>query len=439
MFLGHSKGRIMRFFKGLAGLRLATGLSLTGAAWVVGCGEDFDGCEASRTCKGKSAGSSGMGGMAGAGASGAGEAASSSGRGGSASGGKSGAASGGRSGSATGDAGDGGAGAATGSAGEAGSAPANAGTTSSGTGGSSGEAGSDSGPSGDAPPHIVATSPANSAKGVLSDVIITVTFSEPMDNETTQHAYSSTDLPDVMLSWQENNTKLVIRPKDPLVYASVDSLDGDAKHYSFTIAGTATSLSGKALGDDRNYGFTTMRQIRATRGLRNRSYGMVLYHPNDGDADYMKLPCDTDADRLDVGDTAENTALAAVASFYISDLPEGVLEWTSARVRGSFTTSERNPFSRLGDLTAHNVVGELRSFDWDSEPVEDFGVAAHYPSMEVFNVNVLDAVKREYEHRDERPFSVLFRFEDGTDDDDLAAVAHIQCEGLLLDFSITAP
>jgi len=372
----------------------------------------------------------------GAGAGGkAGSAGSSSGRGGSAWGGKAGTASG-----EGGDAGDGGAGAAIGAGGAAGSGSSTAGTTGSGKGGGSGEAGSDSGPPVDSPPHIVATSPANGEKGVLEDADIIVTFSEPMNKDTTRQAYSSDDLPqdDVTISWLDD-TRLLIQPKDPLVYASVDSLDGDAKHYSFTIAGTATDLAGNALGDDRNYTFTTMRHIRDALPLGGRSYGIEMQHSTDGGTDTAWSPCYEGTDTMEAGDTDENHALAFIAAFRIMKLPDGVLEWKSASVRGTFTTSERNPFSRLGDLMAHNVVGDPSSFVWDTEPTEDFGMAASYPSMAKFSVDVLDAVKREYEHRDERPFSVLFKFEDETDDDDAKAVVGVRCDSLLLDFSLTAP
>lgn len=65
---------MMRCFQGLAGLLAGTGLIGVSATMMVGCGPDFSGCEASRTCPSKGGGSglAGFGGMAGQGDSGGG-------------------------------------------------------------------------------------------------------------------------------------------------------------------------------------------------------------------------------------------------------------------------------------------------------------------------------------------------------------------------------
>jgi hypothetical protein len=434
----------MRYFTGLAGVFLGTGLCATGATVVVGCGEDFNGCEAARTC-GSAAGKGGMG--ATAGKSGAAGASSGKGGGGGVSGTSSGATGGkGGKGGASGASGEGGVSASAGGGGVDDSSGGDAGggaiaaTTSSGDGGASGEAGTDSGPPAEEPPHIVATSPQNGETGVLDDTDIIVTFSEPMDNAATEAAYSSQDLPpdQVTLSWKENSTKLLIHPTEPLVYADVDGLDGDAKHYAFTIGGTATDVAGNPLGDDRNYVFTTMRHITATLEISSKQYGIDLYHPTDGSADTNDNPCVSGGASLHAGDTAENAAVAFVAAFDLRLIP-GAIEWASARLRGTFTPTERDPFARLGDLFAYNIVGELSSFDWDTPLVEDLGAAATYSSIGKFNVNVLGALKREYEYRDERRFAVQFRFEDPTDDDDDASFIRLRCDSLLLDLSVTAP
>ena len=88
---------------------------------------------------------------------------------------------------------------------------------------------------------------------------------------------------------------------------------------------------------------------------------------------------------------------------------------------------------------AYAVEGDLESLNWDAEPVLNLGPAATYGTSGNYEVDVLEAIEREYEHRDEYPFSVLFRFEDDTDDDEEASYLIAACDKVRLRVAFTGP
>ena len=107
-------------------------------------------------------------------------------------------------------------------------------------------------------PSIVSITPASGATGVATDANIVVTFSEPMNQATTQASYHSSDLPafDVTFSWNADSTVLTINSKSGLIYTST------GKTHTFFLEG-ATDLAGNVL-PLASSSFKTFKQISTT-------------------------------------------------------------------------------------------------------------------------------------------------------------------------------
>ena len=246
------------------------GILAAAASFSAGCGSQFEGCKASRTCKPNTGGASGTGGESGGGSetggtSGASGTSTIGGTSGSPStGGTSGTSGeGGDSGSSTGGFGD-----AGGEGGDGGTSTGGSintgGTSGSGMGGTAGMGGtSGTGPTDTTRPTIVSVTPANNATGVRADTNIVITFSEPMERVATQAAYQSTDLPSgaVAFSWNAESTVLTINPSTDLAYATGGNLSVAARAFALSVTTTAEDDAGNRLASDFNWSFRTLRRI----------------------------------------------------------------------------------------------------------------------------------------------------------------------------------
>jgi hypothetical protein len=115
------------------------------------------------------------------------------------------------------------------------------------------------------PPTILSITPSNNATGVRKDAVIVVTFSEPMNRQTTEAAFSSPNLPAVKFSWNASGTIATITPTSPLDYAAGEVPSTAAKAYSFSFGTVATDVAGNRLAA-HSHGFSTLRRL--TRSLR---------------------------------------------------------------------------------------------------------------------------------------------------------------------------
>jgi hypothetical protein len=441
------------------GLLVGSGVALTGAVASVGCnGDGFDGCQASRTCPARAgAAGSANGGEAGDGAggkggrSGSGAAGGASGVGGSA--GTRAASSGGSGGS-----GHAGSGAGGGTGGTHGHASESAGGSDAGApdapsagsgggghgvseeGGAAGVAGADAEPEppGDTTaPKIVVTAPANNAKGVRSDASILVTFSERMDNAATEAAYQSTTLPRdaVNLFWQSDSTVLVIQPKEPLAYAELDDPSGDAKYYSFTIAGTATDVAGNPLGADGTFVFTTARHI--TQTLPVMENGGVQVEGNGGDFEQASVTCASPEDLLSVGDTNQDHGLCFLVSFDLNLVPLTVVEWRSATLLATnlHLANSLNPFSRLGDVQLGGLVTSApTNITTSTGFTTPIGTFARYASQSEATSGVLAVLEADHQNRQSHQNVSRYelRFDELTDGDGKPEQVRVACQDLTL-------
>jgi hypothetical protein len=435
---------MMRCFNGLAGLLAGTGFIAIGSTVVVGCGDDFSGCEASRTCpsKGGTAGGGGTSGTAGADDGGSGT--PGGGSGGSLNGKGGGSPSGGGSSGSKGSvgAGEGGVNSSNGSSGE----------TSGGTGGASGasganqgeaagDAGSDAAPTLGAPPTIVSTTPANEEIGVRDDAEISITFSEPMNTASVEQAYVSEALGEkIQLVWTDAGTRLVITHLEPLEYKRVTSLADPAARYSVTIGASATDATGSALGADYTFTFSTLRDV--TQEV-HREVTRELTHPNDGSADTSVANCPLGGgvhDPLLAGDDDNDASMAFAVNFSDMHLPAAVTEWRSATVQGPFTIPGQNPFvdTRLGELRGYMVLNSLPDLTW-STPTRYIGLAAHAASQQRFELDVLSDLADHYEDPPGYPFGVLFKFQQETNADGIEQAVTSDCDETSLHIEYLAP
>ena len=437
----------MRWSKGFTRVLAGTGLCVAGAHVLVGCGKDFNGCEATRTCERAGA----AGGAGDDDGSSKGAKAGQGGKGGSSAieTGEGGAGNGGKGGSWSSTAGGGGRAPADGGAGERessgqGGRAGGAIASEAGAGGSEPEGASGAGGEGATPPttdeeapHIVASSPANGDHGVRSDAEIRVKFSERMDNESVEAAFRSDTLPAVKLLWDNDSTELVIQPTEPLAYADGSDPGATAKFYSFTIAGSARDVAGNAMGDERTFVFTTVRHLKHRLTIPTK-WARKLSHPADGSADSQALGCTSPDSVLSAGDAEDDTALAFVVAFDLGALPRGVLEWGRATLDGSeLGGTETNPYSRLGALEGYVVSTPLTDILWNVPTTGELGLLAEYKSQVHFEKNVLDFVPAAYEAG--TPLTFLVRFENATDDNGDEALASIRCKDVGLELEYWAP
>jgi hypothetical protein len=434
---------MMRCFNGLAGFLAGAGLIAVGATVSAGCGENFEGCAASRTCpSGGTAGTSGTGANDEAGSGGSGAASSNNGgaagRGGGATGGK--GARGGGGGSPSSEAGEGGSdGVALGSSGDGtGASPARGGSGGSGTshGGAAGEPGDESSAADDVAPTVLATTPADNATGVVQNATISITFSEPMNVDSVAQAYASDDLPPnkVILSWADHNTRLVITPSELLEYAAVTGVDDPAREYSITIGGSATDVAGNTLEQEAILTFSTLRRISQPIPLAR---GVLLLHPHDGSDDWAGPVCKDNF--LEAGDGASDQASASILVFEIGELSEGIVQWESAIVEGPFTTPAPDPFQDgLGELRGYSVRGKGIEITWSS-PAAYVGVAAQASAPQHFSLDVKTALADYYDDPDEFGFELLLRFQNDTNADGTAQYISGVCTETWLNVVYVAP
>lgn len=420
------------------GFILGGGFAIAGGLTGVACsGNDFDGCAAARNCAAPAAGTSGFssaghdgesaGGKAGQGGASGSAGRSSAGTSANAQAGEAGAGSGGEG------AGEGPDAAGTAGADATGGRPSGSGGSDA-RGGAAGEDGRDQ-----TAPAIMKVTPANGATGVAKDASIVVEFGESMDEETTEAAFSSNDLPHdaVEFSWQDHDKTLVIRPKVPLAYAATD-LDGDAKHYVFTIAGTATDTAGNRLGADRTSYFTTLRDVTQTlTNVVTQNYAFT-------DAPIAAVLRDTlgVTGRMALGDDTSDRGLFAITTFDLTSVPAGIVSWERASVAASLEAGVGNPFGDdvLGALRVLSSTADPTAFTRDIPAIE-LGVLATSESQMRVSLDITGAVVDDYAHLAERNqvLELMFKFQKRSNKDATEQSVLLDCAATELTLEYLLP
>jgi hypothetical protein len=170
-------------------------------------------------------------------------------------------------------------GAATGGkTGTGGAATGGAATGGAATGGkpATGGAGTGGAPPGDTtPPTITRVSPVSGATGVSSDALITITFSEAMDENSVRSAVSVSGFlsANLSFSWNGAGTVLTITPAGGLLYNSGSNPSlTTARSYTVTLSTSATDVAGNRLANAYTSSFTTLRQISQPAAANTVAY-----------------------------------------------------------------------------------------------------------------------------------------------------------------------
>ena len=382
---GQHRRRVGAGVLAAAMLRSFPRLLSAGAILLASCSDDYDSCEATRSCA-VTKPDSGPGGASGSSPGG------SSGSGGS-------AGSAGTTGTAGAMGSDGAAG-SDGSVGAAGSAGSD--------GTDAGSDGADAQPPDTVAPTIVSVSPENGATGVRKDAVISITFSEPMNREKTQAAYSSADLPPsgVTFAWSAGDTVLTIDPNSDLTYvADMVPPSAAAKKYSFALAATATDLSGNALASELSSSFTTSRLVQQT--LVANVWQLYEVVPSGATA----YPCSVSAY---VGDSGElgQIRYAAIVQFDLSVLAPGVQAFTEATMRAHQGETIGTPFgaSQLGNVMAdHTNFDPIDGSAMTGAALRSLGVFSNSPSPGARTLNLLPGVTDDHEKRVARSYRSQYR------------------------------
>jgi hypothetical protein len=288
-----------------------------------------------------------------------------------------------------------------------------------GSGGSAGTAGTDGADAGgdasDAPPPdttaptIVSVSPADGSSGVRKDVSISITFSEPMNRERTQAAYSSADLAPsaVTFAWSADDTVLTIDPVSDLVYvADTVPLRASPKKYSFTLTSAATDRAGNGLASEFAGSFTTSRQV--TQMLAAQVWKLEELGAERGVFDCTQ-------GSLFIGETATGGPTAyqvALFQFDLSALAPGVQSFVEATLRAQQGESLGTPFgaSHLGDVVVdHTSFDPIDGTAISGAALRRLGVFSSSPTPGPRSLRVLVAATEDHQKRIERSYRSQYR------------------------------
>ena len=222
-----------------------------------------------------------------------------------------------------------------------------------------------------APPQIEATSPSHLDVGVKNDAVIRIRFSESMDTNSVENAFS-TDVGNVDFEWNGARTEVEIRPKTPLEYAMGEFPDAvpTAKSYSFSVSKQARDLAGNPLNDEYHATFTTFRKISATLSTRDHhDMGGRIY--SDGTV-YA-------GQTIFVGDVAAKLGTRGFLSFYIESLAKFVKDdgaVVSAMFRTRTSTVRGTPYSDLGSgiQLRHIEYAKMSAAAYSAAELHDLGI-----------------------------------------------------------------
>lgn len=200
------------------------------------------------------------------------------------------------------------------------------------------------------PPRILASAPADGARGVRRDARLSVTFDEPMDRRSVEAAYRSDDLPpaSVTFSWSADGRELSITPAAELAYAAGTDPSLAARAYFFAFASGASDIAGNALAPS-SFAFTTLRQItQRSSAISDRD----LTGNYRADGVYGSNGCERAQARICVGDSgvAVNVESRGFVSFG-QLIPSELEELVGARLELTVESVLGAPFADLGVLS----------------------------------------------------------------------------------------
>ncbi|HWZ91913.1 MAG TPA: Ig-like domain-containing protein, partial [Polyangiaceae bacterium] len=246
-----------------------------------------------------------------------------------------------------------------------------------GVGGASGASSEDSAVSA-RPPRVLSVSPPDGAIGVANDVELAITFGCPLDAAAFEAAYVSADLPAASLtfSWNEAHTVLTLSPKSALSYQAgraepSGGLEFQAKTYEYGFDALRCDGSGEMLAPAR-FSFSTLRQVSTELPADALHTGNWTEGEDEGIHNCLRSAQAPYAPSVCIGDDSNNVRYTGFVSFDLSAFPEGIRQWTSARL-----VSGARVYGSTGALGAslleHVAFGELGGAALSTPPSESLG------------------------------------------------------------------
>ncbi|HTQ03748.1 MAG TPA: Ig-like domain-containing protein [Polyangiaceae bacterium] len=284
------------------------------------------------------------------------------------------------------------------------------------------------------PPVIVSVTPVDGATAVRANTDIVITFSEPMDESETAHAFQSDDLRpgDIDLSWGRSGRVLTVHPIMGLDYQSAS--DPAPREYSYWITTLARDLAGNHLIQERTFSFTTL--ARYTQTLTPVDVRELVQNGT------TKSECtDATTSLIAVGDTADNDALGALLTFSLGDLQS----MPEAGDLVSAALAETTPGSYPAAISVFHVAVDPALATWSTELLNDIGTltGGTHGLMDATpdSLDVSSAVDDDLKNTDARAgrTQYVLRWANGSNLDDSAQESDIQCQSVGLSVTYFAP
>jgi Bacterial Ig-like domain len=249
------------------------------------------------------------------------------------------------------------------------------------------------------PPTVISIDPLNGAKAIKEDQLITITFSEQMDQAATEAAYQAPNLPPVTFIWDATGTTLTIQPNEPIPYSyQVET----ALTYTFSVSGAAKDAAGNSLALFSS-SFSTLR------GFYTECFGIANL---DGYVDTSGSGQAFTGLAPRAGDLRDNAGVRAFFSFDLSAcLPEGrILKDAVFNIYKDVGIGI--PYS-LGDVSLEHVnYGDSLGADDYNTPVladlDIFDNSFEIPGSRLFST-VTNAVQNDLDNRATRGNRSQFR------------------------------
>jgi hypothetical protein len=283
---------------------------------------------------------------------------------------------------------------------------------------------------------VVASVPADGARGVLPDTALTLTFSAPMDRSSVEAAYASSDLPSsaVSFAWSDADHVLRIQPQTALESsAGTDPAAVEAVSYVLEIGAGARDTAGHSLVPHR-LSFSTARAI-------SQRLGAVTDRDLTGnwrsDSSYGLADCERADTTVCMGDSPASgePAYRGFITFDLRQAPASLIEITAAELSCSIALVYGTPFTNLGALNIDHVA-------FDTIGDEAFSLTAfperqsHTSPMQlgdVLAVDALAAVRSDWAVRDYNQYRLAF--DTATDSD--GSADQLGCDWSTLELALT--
>ncbi len=192
-------------------------------------------------------------------------------------------------------------------------------------------------------PRIVSIFPKDGDRGITESVNIIVEFSEVMDKQTAEDAFTSISMGSVRFLWINGDKTMIIIPVNKLEYSPNEGF----YYYSYDIASTAKDLAGNSLENPSTAKFTTYRTI-TKKLISEKSLDGFLYEGS---------PLSfTNRDYIIIGDNAYNKYYRGYLSFDLSSLPNDTLKVIDAQVYAYRYKVDGYPYRDLRDFIYPGVI-----------------------------------------------------------------------------------